>query len=108
MRRFTPSVLKDLLSGCLLTGGFTVISAGIAMICGTGYGLIAGGIGRRLRRHISWRRVLALGLVDRRAPLDYIGVFQITAARSTIAATTSTKAAAPETAAGSADIDSEW
>lgn len=45
MRRLTPSVLKDLLSGTLLTGGFTVISAGIAVICGTGFGLIAGGIG---------------------------------------------------------------
>lgn len=45
MRRPTPSVLKDLLSGALLTGGFTVISAGIAVICGSGYGLIAGGIG---------------------------------------------------------------
>lgn len=45
MRRFTPSALKDLLSVCLLTGGFTVISAGIAMVCGTGYGLIAGGVG---------------------------------------------------------------
>lgn len=45
MRRLTPSQLKDFLSGVLLTGGFTVISAGIAMVCSTGYGLIAGGLG---------------------------------------------------------------
>jgi hypothetical protein len=45
MRRLTPSALKDFLSGVLLTGGFTVISAGIAVTFGTGVGLIAGGIG---------------------------------------------------------------
>ncbi|SEO83366.1 hypothetical protein SAMN05216267_104640 [Actinacidiphila rubida] len=45
MRRLTPTALKDLLSGVLLTGGFTVISTGIADLCGSGYGLIAGGIG---------------------------------------------------------------
>lgn len=45
MRRFTPAQQKDFLSGLLLTGGFTVISTGIAMICGAGFGVIAGGIG---------------------------------------------------------------
>jgi hypothetical protein len=44
MRRPTPSALKDFLSTGLLTGGFTLISTGIGMICGPGTGLIAGGI----------------------------------------------------------------
>jgi purine nucleoside phosphorylase len=45
MRRLTPSTLKDLLSASLLTVGFTLISSGIGIICGSGAGLIAGGIG---------------------------------------------------------------
>lgn len=45
MRRLTPSMLKDFLSGSLLTGGFTLISAGVGIICGSGAGLMAGGIG---------------------------------------------------------------
>lgn len=45
MYRFTPSGLKDFLSGALLTGGFTLISLGVGMICGTGAGVITGGLG---------------------------------------------------------------
>lgn len=45
MRRLTPSKLKDLLSAGLLTAGFTLISSGVGIICGTGTGLVAGGIG---------------------------------------------------------------
>jgi hypothetical protein len=43
MRRLTPSMLKDLLSTCLLTGGFTLISLGVGIIGGPGAGLIVGG-----------------------------------------------------------------
>jgi hypothetical protein len=43
MRRFTPSMLKDFLSGAILTGGFTLISVGVGMIAGSGAGLIVGG-----------------------------------------------------------------
>lgn len=45
MRRLTSAKLKDFLSGSLLTAGFTLISSGVGIICGTGTGLIAGGIG---------------------------------------------------------------
>lgn len=45
MRRLTPSALKDFLSGVILTGGFTLISVGVGMICGTGAGVITGGLG---------------------------------------------------------------
>lgn len=43
MRHFTPSILKDFLSGGILTGGFTLISIGVGTIAGTGAGLIVGG-----------------------------------------------------------------
>lgn len=43
MRRLTPSVLKNFLSGGILTGGFTLISIGVGMIGGSGAGLITGG-----------------------------------------------------------------
>lgn len=45
MRRLTPIVLKNFLSGTILTGGFTLISIGVGMIGGSGAGLITGGIG---------------------------------------------------------------
>jgi len=45
LKRLTPLIQKDFLSGSLLTAGFTLISSGVGIICGTGTGLIAGGIG---------------------------------------------------------------
>lgn len=45
MRRHTLPKLQDFLSLGVLTGGFTLASTGIGMICGLGAGLIAGGIG---------------------------------------------------------------
>lgn len=41
--RVNPNRLKDLRPAALLTGGFTLITAGFWNIFGTGVGLIAGG-----------------------------------------------------------------
>jgi hypothetical protein len=43
MRRFDPSKLKDLRSQSMLTGGFTLITAGTWNIFGIGIGLITAG-----------------------------------------------------------------
>ncbi len=43
MRKPNPSMLKNLRSQCLLTGGFTLITTGTWNIFGMGVGLITAG-----------------------------------------------------------------
>lgn len=42
--RINPKRLQDLRPASMLTGGFTLITAGIWNIFGTGVGLISGGV----------------------------------------------------------------
>ncbi|WP_372352636.1 hypothetical protein [Streptomyces sp. KL116D] len=44
MRKLDPSKLKDLRPSAMLTGGFTLITAGTWNIFGTGIGLITAGV----------------------------------------------------------------
>lgn len=44
MRKPNVSNLKDLRPGAMLTGGFTLITAGCWNIFGTGVGLVSGGV----------------------------------------------------------------
>jgi len=44
MRKLDPSKLKNLRSHSMLTGGFTLITAGTWNIFGTGVGLITAGV----------------------------------------------------------------
>jgi hypothetical protein len=44
MRKPNPQKLKDLRPGAMLTGGFTLITAGVWNTFGIGVGMISGGV----------------------------------------------------------------